>query len=307
MIMTSAQSLGRPTLAAGIAATVPVPKRVLVCPWGSIRSQAGDFVFDAESARAVVRAMNSRQGAPIVVDYNHASLGGCPCGAGTPPIAGHISRLEAENGVGLFAHVDWTPQAEREISHQGFRYFSPVLLARKADGKAFELHSVALTNHPAIAGMRPIVNSAARTWSAEYEMVAAAPVDLAARPASAGAYPIINSLPRQVLSEREAVIGQAAAEFDAHKGAGERLMCVNRATWVNGSLHEAGLARLTNAERERVDRSEPGRAARIQVLKDEWHGSRELRRLSSGVEAWVNGSLLADGLAGLSAEERAAL
>jgi phage I-like protein len=45
------------------------------------------------------------------------------------------------------------------VAAREYRYLSPVVLIRRSDRRVVALHSAALTNKPAIAGMRPIVNS----------------------------------------------------------------------------------------------------------------------------------------------------
>ena len=57
------------------------------------------------------------------------------------------------------AVVEWTPRGARYLENKEYRYLSPVVNVRKADNKAVGLHSLALTNTPAIEGMNPIVNS----------------------------------------------------------------------------------------------------------------------------------------------------
>jgi len=58
---------------------------------------------------------------------------------------------------GLWAEVEWTPLAVEHLSTRQYRYLSPVALVRRADRRMVGLHSVALTNKPAIVGMRPVV------------------------------------------------------------------------------------------------------------------------------------------------------
>ena len=55
--------------------------------------------------------------------------------------------------------MEWTKKARNYLKNREYRYLSPVVLVRKKDHKASQLHSVALTNTPAINGMMPIVNS----------------------------------------------------------------------------------------------------------------------------------------------------
>lgn len=61
-------------------------------------------------------------------------------------------------GVGVWAAVNWTQRGADYVTTREYRYLSPVVLVRKKDSRAVELHSVALTNKPAIVGMVPIVN-----------------------------------------------------------------------------------------------------------------------------------------------------
>ena len=64
----------------------------------------------------------------------------------------------AEDGH-IKARVEWTIPAKQYLENKEYRYLSPVITVRKSDNKATGLHSLALTNTPAIAGMTPIVNS----------------------------------------------------------------------------------------------------------------------------------------------------
>ncbi len=60
----------------------------------------------------------------------------------------------------IVAKVQWTPKATQYLENKEYRYISPVVNVRKSDKKAMGLHSLALTNTPAIEDMKPIVNSA---------------------------------------------------------------------------------------------------------------------------------------------------
>ena len=132
--------------------------RVLLAPWGLVESSSGTFVLDGESAELVVRAFEA-QGVDLPVDYEHQTLGGeFASPSGQAPAAGWIRRLEVVAREGLYGHVAWTPGAAERLAAREYRYVSPVALVRKRDRKLTALHSAALTNKPAIIGMRPIVN-----------------------------------------------------------------------------------------------------------------------------------------------------
>ncbi|MBP7936741.1 MAG: hypothetical protein KA354_19025, partial [Phycisphaerae bacterium] len=55
---------------------------------------------------------------------------------------------------------EWTVGGREKLAAKEYRYLSPVVMVRKADRRVVALHSAALTNKPAIAGMQPIVNRA---------------------------------------------------------------------------------------------------------------------------------------------------
>ncbi len=135
-----------------------VPQRVLLAPWGQVESTSGSFVVDDESARLATDAFEEH-GTDLPIDYEHQTLGGTYSSPnGQAPAAGWIKRLFAESGVGLLAEIEWTDQAEKLLASKEYRYLSPVAIIRKNDRKLVAIHSAALTNKPAIVGMRPIVN-----------------------------------------------------------------------------------------------------------------------------------------------------
>ncbi len=137
-----------------------VPTRVLIAPWGEVESTHGPFVLDAEAAAAAVEAF-AAHGTDVPIDFEHQTLGGAYAAPdGRAPAAGWIKRLHVEPGVGLLADIEWTGEARELLAGKQYRYLSPVAVIRKADRKLAAIHSAALTNKPAIVGMRPIVNRA---------------------------------------------------------------------------------------------------------------------------------------------------
>lgn len=127
-----------------------VPEKIPILPLGHVRSSKGDFDVDEESFETM-KAQIAQRGVDLVVDYEHQTLKGVEA-----PAAGWVKALKAENGQ-IWAEVDWTPRGRQYLENREYRYISPVVLARNA--KAVGLHSLALTNTPAIMGMTPIVNS----------------------------------------------------------------------------------------------------------------------------------------------------
>lgn len=250
-LRTIACDIGEPVTA--------LPERVLIVPWGQVRSKTGDFIFDAESAR-LIRQEIAKQGVELAVDYEHQTLGGNYSSPdGKAPAAGWIKRLEVEEGVGLWAFVQWTPPAARALSVREYRYLSPVVLVRKSDGKVVGLHSVALTNTPAIEGFPAIVNST-----------------------------------RTVNRQRADIIRKVTKDWDSSEPC-QRMTC--RSAFVNGDLRQAGLAVLTNAERKSIDSPDPEKLAAVtNSAGREWDSqSPTLQRLCSR-EAFIQESLREAGL-----------
>lgn len=160
----------RVTLDATALDAAAVPGRILIAPWGAVKSTAGEFVVDDQAAHAVITAFRAH-GTDVPVDYEHQTLGGgYSSPSGLAPAAGWIKALSAIAPVaagrdaaavepGLWAEVQWTAEAMERLRRREYRYLSPVALVRRSDHRLIGIHSVALTNKPAIVGMRPVVNS----------------------------------------------------------------------------------------------------------------------------------------------------
>ena len=100
-----------------------------------------------------MKAEMQRRGIDIVIDYEHQTLKDVQAPAG-----GWVKDL-IYTPEAIVAKVEWTPKAKEYLKNKEYRYLSPVVLTRKSDSKAVVLHSLALTNIPAINGMFAIVNS----------------------------------------------------------------------------------------------------------------------------------------------------
>lgn len=82
----------------------------------------------------------------LVIDYEHQTITGQ-----IAPAAGWIDHL-SKTAEGIVAHVRrWTEKAAQFLESGEYRYFSPVVFS--LNGHPAALHSVALTNHPAIHGI----------------------------------------------------------------------------------------------------------------------------------------------------------
>ena len=128
------------------------PDMVKILPVGKVNSEKGDFIVDMESFQAM-KAEMQRRGIDIVIDYEHQTLKDVQAPAG-----GWVKDL-VYTPEAIVAKVEWTPKAREYLNNKEYRYLSPVVLTRKSDSKAVVLHSLALTNIPAINRMFAIVNS----------------------------------------------------------------------------------------------------------------------------------------------------
>lgn len=138
--------------AANAAEVDGVPSVVKLLPLGNVKSQKGDFVVDQEAFSAMSDHFRQRA-LDVVIDYEHQTLEDVQAPAG-----GWIKDIFIQDNA-VAAKVEWTPKAAEYLRNKEYRYLSPVVLVRKSDQKAMALHSVALTNTPAIDGMYAVVNS----------------------------------------------------------------------------------------------------------------------------------------------------
>jgi phage I-like protein len=118
----------------------------------------GAFTLDAAAFRACIESFEG-QSNPIPVDYEHASVRD----VAKAPAAGWVQALELRDDD-LWAFVEWTEDAAREIRSGAYRYSSGVFVFGKPDRKTGDpidcsLHSIALTNTPFIDGQTPIALS----------------------------------------------------------------------------------------------------------------------------------------------------
>lgn len=129
-----------------------LPEWLHLLPLGRVELVDGrpPFEVDAASLAEMAEAFAAR-GTDLVIDYEHQSLKGVQA-----PAAGWIKELKARED-GLWARVEWTPQAREYLKRREYRYFSPVLRLDSESRRPLELLNVALTNVPAIRNLSPLV------------------------------------------------------------------------------------------------------------------------------------------------------
>lgn len=140
------------TLKGGGVDVSGAPELISILPLGHVVSSKGEFEVDEESFEAM-KAQIAQRGVDLVVDYEHQTLSGAQA-----PAAGWVKELILSDGK-IKARVEWTDKARQYLENKEYRYLSPVINVRKSDHKAMGMHSIALTNTPAIENMEAIVNS----------------------------------------------------------------------------------------------------------------------------------------------------
>ena len=140
---------------------------IRIIPAGYFRTKDGrpsgqitDWHLDAAIAATLIAAL-ALSASSYVIDYEHQTLqkekNGQPA-----PAAGWFRGLEWREGEGLFMKgIEWTDRARQMIGAGEYRYLSPVFKFNPATGDVTSLHSVALTNDPALLGLTDLAAATA--------------------------------------------------------------------------------------------------------------------------------------------------
>lgn len=138
----------------------PVGEFLLV-PFGDVAVErpaaGGDFTFTRRHGESAV-SWFERIGRKLAIDYEHQSFDRLNTRPdGLRPAAGWIGGLEVRDD-GLWAvDVTWTRRAAELLRSGEYRYFSPVIYWVDEDfSDVAALGPVALTNDPAMRGVRPL-------------------------------------------------------------------------------------------------------------------------------------------------------
>lgn len=115
-------------------------------------------------------------GRPVCVDYEHALVKKQPLGE-KALASGWIqsTALSYDPARGTIARIDWTPAAAEHIRNNELKFLSPVFLY-DGEGNVHSLHSVALTNNPALSQL------AVAALTAEFSALAENPLSTAPLP-----------------------------------------------------------------------------------------------------------------------------
>ncbi len=146
-----------------VGADGAVKREFLVLPFGNPfygRDGRGPWIMRdrADAERVLNFTRQTLGGVDMMVDYDHASELAAPEGKGRALAAGWVKDLTIKDD-GIWASVDWTPQAEAELASRQYRYISPYFRVDKTTREVTRLVNAGLTNTPnlelpALAHMR---------------------------------------------------------------------------------------------------------------------------------------------------------
>jgi len=151
------------TFSVGELSQVEPSNRVQLLPDGNFKTSdgrpndvdSGHWLMDS-IAFASLKANASLRKNDFMFDYEHQTLNADTNGK-PAPASGWFNQLEYVPGQGLFAvNVDWTNAALKLIKEKEYRYISAVFAYDKKTGRPISLRHAALTNEPALDGMKAL-------------------------------------------------------------------------------------------------------------------------------------------------------
>lgn len=254
-----------------IGADGQVKREFLVLPYGNPfygRDGRGPWIMrdSAHAERVLNFTRQTLGGVDMMIDYDHASELAAPEGKGRALAAGWVSKLDIRDD-GIWASVDWTPQAEAELAARQYRYISPYFRVDKTTREVTRLVNAGLTNTPnldlpALAHMRV---GAPAGEDPTMTMIALAPLVAAlALASSAGETEVLAAIGK-LKAERdgsEAALNAARTELGLGADAGSEAVLAavqaakaakpDPAQFVPKAGYDQLQARLSRLEEDRV-------------------------------------------------------
>lgn len=136
------------------------PTEFRIFPAGVVRSEKGDYVFDADAAAAVM-AHRGDWAVDVAVDLEHQMLDPGPPPEPTAKDARAWFRLEVRAGELWAVGVKWTADGATRLREKRQRYVSPAFNYDPATRRITELVNVAITSLPATWAAPPLVAASA--------------------------------------------------------------------------------------------------------------------------------------------------
>lgn len=139
-----------------------IPSEIRLFGAGMTDTRKGSFLFDEQSAEAVMDAFREQGQDRLPFDAAHGMLN-----PSAPPDSHKAlgwfvpmvkDDIEGGGGVALFASdIEWTESGLSALQRREFRFFSPAIAFDQESRRITRLINVALTNIPATKNQRPLV------------------------------------------------------------------------------------------------------------------------------------------------------
>jgi phage I-like protein len=139
-----------------------VPKELRIFAFGETKTTKGPFVLDKTAADDVMTAFKDSGRDLLPFDAGHGHLSGAGSHPGAHKALGWFRPEIRDDGLWA-ADIQWTKKTEAALSEREFRYFSPAVNFDPKSRRIKSLINVALTNHPATIGQKPMVLSDDKT------------------------------------------------------------------------------------------------------------------------------------------------
>jgi len=139
------------------------PNRVQLFPDGTFKAKdgrpwevtSGHWLMDNLAFQLISDDAAKREN-DFHFDYEHQTLN-AEFNGEPAPAAGWFREFEYIEGEGLFAlNVKWTPKAAEFIKNSEYRFTSPVFTYDIESGRILSIQHAALTNDPALDGMKAV-------------------------------------------------------------------------------------------------------------------------------------------------------
>lgn len=145
------------------------PSTVMLLKFGENKftrnNKQQSFDVTPEDGDVIIQEFSERS-KDLVFDFGHSSLDKQAIFEGNAPAAGYCNKLEKTED-GILGHVSkWTTKGTQRIEDGEYNYYSPVLFFDEKTHRPNAMHSVAITNTPAIHGSQKLV-AASDFWEGE--------------------------------------------------------------------------------------------------------------------------------------------
>lgn len=146
---------------AELAAGKKLPTEFRLFGAGVNKTSKGEFIYNERSMRECA-AFDAERGIDCVIDYEHASLFAkyAPDPRQAGKAAGFFKTECRADGV-FATKVEWTKAGAESLANDEFRYFSPVVDYDENTRELMGIVNCALTNNPAMRGLKRLVASMA--------------------------------------------------------------------------------------------------------------------------------------------------